>query len=486
MIYWGISANSHDAAIAVFEGKTLLFASHSERFTSVKNDPDLSKNMINFLVLKYGKPSEIFWYENPLQKTLRQLAAGQGLLWRENNIKNYLKSYNISAPINYSNHHMSHAAAAYYTSPYKDCAALIVDSIGEWDTISIWKTENNSLKRVYRETYPNSLGLFYSAMTQRIGLNPQEDEYILMGMSAYGDPNKFKNDIEESFFNGNKVSTNLHRGCRSWRTDLSSEQDCYDIAAATQSIYEDKFRDLIIKTKELTGKDNIVLAGGCILNCLANPIVWNYFKNVWIFPNPGDAGSSVGAILAHTKHHIKWKNNFLGYSISGNYPVKKTLETLLSGSPVGVANGAAEFGPRALGNRSLLADPRSLEMKDKVNQIKRRQKFRPFAPAILEEFADDYFELSGYSSRYMQYAVRCKQPELIPAATHIDNTARVQTVPQNNHGFRLLLEEWYEATGCPVLLNTSLNIKGYPIVNDQTDARSFETFYNLPVFLNQK
>jgi carbamoyltransferase len=482
MIKWGISANSHDGAISVFENNQLLFAGHTERFSKIKNDPDIPANMVRYLKKQWGDPFEVFWYERPISKTFRQLWAGQGWKWSDNNISKYLKSADIHAPVTFVDHHTSHAAAAYYTAPFTDCATLVIDSIGEWDTTSIWVDNNSTPKKIWTRTYPNSLGLFYSAMTQRIGLKPQEDEYILMGMAAYGDPTRLIDRIRNDMWKDNSIAVNLHRGCMEWAQELNTIQDHFDIAAATQKLYEDEFEKLLILVREKTDKTNIALAGGCALNCVANTIASKYFENVWIFPNPGDSGSAIGAVLAHSQKHLTWNDCFWGYDIKREYPVKKILADLLAKKAVGVANGRAEFGPRALGNRSLLADPRTQEMKDKVNNIKKRQQFRPFAPAILEEFADDYFNLNNNTSRFMQYAVKCKQPELIPAAIHHDGTSRVQTVPAGNHGFRLLLEEWYEATGCPVLLNTSLNIKGQPIVNDLVDARAFADTYYVNVY----
>ena len=200
-------------------------------------------------------------------------------------------------------------------------------------------------------------------------------------------------------------------------------------------------------------------------------------------PNPGDAGSSLGAIANVLRKPLDWQNPYLGTEISREYPVKQALEELLDSGVVGVANGRAEFGPRSLGNRSLLADPRGGEMKDKVNKIKQRQLFRPFAPAILEEFVHDYFEIHQKTSPYMQFIGKVKDPLSYPAITHIDGTSRIQTVnKRQNPGFYSLLCAWYDKTGCPLLLNTSLNIKGQPIVNNETDASSFQSFYNVKVF----
>ena len=485
MIIWGISANSHDAALAVFKDSKLIFASHSERFSRVKNDAHLCAKLIDHAVSLAGIPDLVCWYETPILKSLRQLFAGQGLKFRENNIKRYLEQHGITADIVYIDHHLSHAAAAYYTAPWSDCAVLCVDSIGEFTTTSVWHDKSHALEPVSRRRYPNSLGLFYSAMTQRVGLKPQEDEYILMGMAAYGDPDRLYDRMMSSFFDYRGLKVNLHRGAMGWAEDLNSVQDNFDIAAAAQRIYQEQFEYLLIETKNMTGKSKIALAGGCVLNCVANVLAWKHFSDVWIFPNPGDAGSSVGAVLAHTKQRIKIEDCYLGYDIKGDYPVKDLLEDLLQGIPVGVANGPAEFGPRALGNRSLLADPRSNTVKDRVNEIKRRQQFRPFAPAVLEEFANQYFDLPS-SSPFMQYTVPCKCPDYLPGVVHVDGTSRIQTVPPGNTGFRLLLEAWYESTGCPVLLNTSLNIKGYPMANDHHDAEMFQIHYSVPVHVRQK
>jgi carbamoyltransferase len=200
-------------------------------------------------------------------------------------------------------------------------------------------------------------------------------------------------------------------------------------------------------------------------------------------PNPGDAGSSLGAAALTHGGRLTWRDAFLGHFIPGDYPVKPLLDHLLQNKIVGVASGRAEWGPRALGNRSLLADPRGWEIKDRVNEIKRRQKFRPFAPVILEELADEYFVMPpGWDScRYMQSVAHCREPDRFPAVCHVDGTSRVQTVPADGSGIRRLLEQWYLLTGCPMLLNTSLNIRGEPMVNDRSDADRFEDLYGVKV-----
>jgi carbamoyltransferase len=221
--------------------------------------------------------------------------------------------------------------------------------------------------------------------------------------------------------------------------------------------------------------------GGCALNCKANSKIKNLWDDVWIMPNPGDAGSAIGAVLAHYKHPITWTGPYLGYNIDRPYPVEQLIKELKRSGIVGVANGPAEFGPRALGNRSLLADPRGIHIKHRVNEIKKRQQFRPFAPAILEEHAAEYFD--GPVSSYMQYTAVCRFPERFPAIVHKDGTSRVQTVSKTDRsGFRQLLEQWYAETGCPMLLNTSLNIKGQPMVNTWNDGQQFAKYYNVKVY----
>ena len=484
MITWGISANSHDAALAVFTDKGLEFASHSERFSGIKNDAHLNKELIDH-ALQWGEPDEIIWYERPLVKTLRQLRAGQGLRLGENNIRKYLRSYGLHAPVRYIDHHESHAAAGYYTSGFTEACVVCIDSIGEFDTLTIWHGKDSTLTPIYRQVYPHSVGLWYSAITQRVGLKPQEDEYILMGMAAYGDPNRLYRDIKSDFVEVGdrtlvKFNQNLHKGCLDWRPDLASEQDMFDIAAGTQAVYEDILRWVLGKAARMLPTKNLVLMGGCALNCSANHIAYDYFDDVWIMPNPGDAGSAIGCVLAHKKQHMEMSHVYLGYNIEGEYPVEQVLNELLTTGICGVASGRAEFGPRAFGHRSLLADPRGADIKDRVNTIKRRQKFRPFAPAVLEEHAATYFD--GPTSPFMQYTSTCTDLGL-PAITHGDGTSRVQTVSTTQSvGFRKLLERWYEETGCPILLNTSLNIKGKPMVNTVEDAQAFEQHYGVKVF----
>ena len=473
MINWGISAGYHDAALSVIKDGEIVFASHAERYSGYKNDKYLNDNLLND-ALQYGEPDKIYWYENPVLKATRRLYSRQPNPWV--NPKSYFDKlkYQPKCKIKWGNHHRSHFAAGYYTRPFDDCATLVIDAIGEWVTTSIWDND----KLVWSRKYPNSLGLFYSAFTDRVGLKANEDEYILMGMSAYGDKYRFSKEISDLLAN----KTPFHRGVKWWRPELEPE-DYFDVAAGVQSVYEKWLGALLHLTAELTRKRDLVFMGGCALNCLANRLLPDFFRKYWIMPNPGDAGSSLGAVLAGTKQRVDFKTAYLGHDIKGEYPVDAVLHELMTSGMVGVASGRAEFGPRALGNRSLLADPRGQDMKDKVNSIKRRQEFRPFAPVIRQCDAQHHFDVDVFfNSPYMQEVVRCKEPEKYPAIVHKDGTSRVQTVSYAHHPeLYVLLTKWYEETGCPMLLNTSLNIKGKPIVNNRIDADVFENFYGVKV-----
>ncbi len=440
----GISEGMHDAAMCVLIDNKIYHASHSERFSRVKNDKWLHKNQ--FPTGFRTKPI-VAYYEKPFWKNLRRLYAGQK--WRK-----VETDYDVSFP-----HHKCHAAAGYYTAPFDDCNILVIDAIGEWDTVSIWEGKNNKLKKIKSWKYPYSIGLLYSAITKRIGLKPQEDEYITMGMAAYGHKTYNLEDLLEE---------NNHWGVGNLLPDAKNE----DLALSVQLLYESKLLELV----KLCPKKNLVIMGGCALNCSANSKIQG--KNIWIMPNPGDAGSSLGAAALVREQKLKWKHPYLGTSIPRLINPKEVVKELLKNKICGVANGRAEFGPRALGNRSLLGDPR-YDIKDTVNTIKRRQKFRPFAPAILEEYADEYFR--GPMNRYMQFVAKAKHD--YKSVTHVDGTARVQLVEKTNTSIlRKILEEWYDKTGVPMLLNTSLNIKGQPMVDTWEDAKEFMEKYNVRVF----
>ena len=249
-----------------------------------------------------------------------------------------------------------------------------------------------------------------------------------------------------------------------------------DVAASVQSILEIEILKIMKKARKYSA--HLCYGGGVALNCLANSKIRPMFNNMWIMPNPGDAGSSLGAAAAYLDKPLNWIDPYLGYNIERPINVKEVVKYLIDNSYCGIANGRAEFGPRALGNRSLIADPR-VDIKNTINKIKKRQTFRPFAPAILSEFANEYFD--GPMNEYMQFVAKAKHD--YDSVSHVDGTARVQVVkPDCKSILRLILEEWYEETGCPMLLNTSLNIKGMPMVNDESDAHKFQSIYNVRVF----
>ena len=487
----GLSGGFHDAAAAVVspDGE-ILFAAHSERYTKKKNDPDLDPHLLRS-VMCYGI-SHIAWYERPWMHNIQQWRSGQRLYgpWTvgETIRQRMGEAYDGPRFFHSFPHHLSHAAAGFQTSPFTSAAVVVIDAIGELDTITIYRATYDDhgralYDRMWRQAYPHSIGLFYSAITQAVGLKPMDEEYITMGMAAYGSAlgagwmrEQFVDDISTARFR-----KNLHIGFDEHELSFTHNED---IAASAQALTEMLLDKIMFRARSITGCDDLVYMGGVALNCVANArILGRYFNRTWIMPNPGDAGSSLGAAALVNRKKLRWNDAFLGYDMGRDYPVKAALDELIKNKIVGVASGRAEFGPRALGNRSLLADPRGPDIKDRVNEIKRRQKFRPFAPVILEEHVHDYFDMpKGWiSSPYMQITAKVKRPDLYPAISHVDGSARVQTVAPDGSGIRQLLEAWYLLTGCPMLLNTSLNIRGEPMVNDREDADRFEREYGVKV-----
>jgi carbamoyltransferase len=487
----GISAGFHDAAVAVVrEDGEIVFAGHSERYSKIKNDTNIHADLLQECC-DYNVDTVAF-YERPWMHNIQQWWSGQkryGMWTTHDAIRWHLGSWyqqparrEVCYP-----HHLSHAAAGFQTSPFDRAAIVVIDAIGEFDTISIYRAAYDDqgrahYRKMWGQRYPHSIGLFYSAITKAVRLKPMEEEYITMGMAAYGSDlgagwmrDQFIDDVETA-----KFKKNLHIG---FDDDDLSDVANEDIAACAQRLTEELIMSVIRRARELVESDNLVYMGGVALNCVANSRLGQIFDNIWIMPNPGDAGSSLGAAALAHGGRLTWRDAFLGYDIAGEYPVKPLLDELTTNKIVGVASGRAEWGPRALGNRSLLADPRGWEIKDQVNEIKRRQKFRPFAPVILEEMVDEYFVMPrGWDHcRYMQSVANCREPDRYPAICHVDGTSRVQTVPRDGSGIRRLLEQWYVWTGCPMLLNTSLNIRGEPMVNDRADADRFEQLYGVKV-----
>ena len=501
MIHVGVSCGFHDAGMAVIDGGgEILYAGHSERYSKKKHDKDLHPDMVTD-AMKYVSntdPIQLYYYERPLVKMIREFMSGQwsrGLrsplssrtIIGKEFINAFLPSTQLTKRIKNKPHHKCHAAAGFQTSPFNEATVVVIDAIGEVDCATIWHAHYNKkghakYKRLWSMRYPNSIGLFYSAMTHRIGLRPLDEEYILMGMAAYGQP-KHTAEIEEYFGANNDrllFTRNAHAGVDETFLEGANE---FDIAASTQS-YVEKLIKLVMNKARIKGKStNLVYGGGCALNCSANRLLGRYFKDIWIMPNPGDAGNALGAAALGYGKRVNWKHAFLGTNIPGAYPIKETINALKTDMIVGVATGRAEFGPRALGTRSLLADPRGSEIKDKVNKIKKRQEFRPFAPMILEEHVHKYFVMptNWDSSPYMQVTATCRFPEKFPAIVHADGTSRVQTISDDGTGIRRLLKAWHKETGCPILLNTSLNIRGEPMVNDREDADRFEKLYKTKV-----
>jgi carbamoyltransferase len=495
MNYIAISSGFHDAALSIVNSYgEIVFAGHSERYSNFKHDSHLCLPLITDAKSYMDEDDyEVHYYERPWLKYIRQLRSGEDTRLRNLFAKNVIGASTVkhhlgNKTVHTHNHHLSHAAAGFQTSPFADATVVIIDSIGEFDTISIWDasydedTGRAEYKKLWGQTYPDSIGLFYSAMTARVGLRPLDEEYILMGMAAYGQ-SRHSGEIYDTLVASARelrFDTNLHIGVPA---KFLEGADHMDIATSTQIVTEHLIQHVISKARMLGRSKNLVYGGGVALNCLANRLLGNYYDDIWIMPNPGDAGSSLGAAALGYRCKLQWTDAYLGHDIKGEYPVNALLDHLLRDKIVGVASGRAEFGPRALGNRSLLADPRGSEIKDKVNEIKQRQKFRPFAPVILEEYADNYFDMpSGFnSSRYMQCISDCRTPDLFPAIVHVDGSSRVQTVPKDGSGIRELLEKWFVLTGCPMLLNTSLNVRGEPMVNDRADADRFEQLYGVKV-----
>lgn len=513
----GISSMFHDASTCVIEDGDILFAGHAERYSRVKNDAFINQKLMKD-TLKHGLPDVIVLHESSKLKQKRRLKqftwSSIKAAFTEPTAEEYLEKYYPQLkgiPVTNCLHHESHAAAGVLTSDFEDCAIMTIDAIGEYQTATIyrWETQRGGSTRLdlmHEVKFPNSLGLFYSAITGAVGLKPMEDEYILMGMAAYGNPvyvdkmNKelFKSEISTTR-NGQVVGNlstalqtiDLSKGLpKTFMSEeaLADEQIQFDLAASAQQICEERILAYAKLAKEYTKSNNLVFMGGCALNCVANSRLYDLYQNVHIMPNPGDAGSSLGAAALfyynQTGERVNWETPFLGYNINGAWPKEKFLASLRKGEIFGVANGPAEYGPRAFGNRSLFADPRGDTIKDKVNEIKRRQQFRPFAPIVLEEHASDWFDMPGgkIDSPYMQFVAKCRKPDVIPAVVHGDGTSRVQTVNRRNHPeLYHAMRQWYAETGCPVVLNTSLNIKGQPIVNTAKEAEEFAKHYKVPV-----
>ena len=538
----GISCYYHDSSAAILKDGKVIAAVEEERFSRKKFDDDFPKQAINWCLKESGISSKnldsVAFYDKPVLKFERLLdnyiaVAPRGLysfldvipkwlhkrLWVKDEISKHLKYFN--GEIIFPEHHMSHAAHAFFTSPFDEAAILTVDGVGEWTTASFGTAHDRTIKLTNDIRWPHSVGLFYSAFTYFLGFKVNEGEYKLMGLSAYGKPKYYdlimenlvdvKNDgsihlnMKYFSFTYDKVMTNqkfsVLFGIPPRKEDSKAEQIHYDIAASAQLVLEDILLKMVNHVHKKTGMTNLCFGGGVALNGVANYRILKEgpFENIHIPPSPGDGGSAIGCaqylyychkkIKRKIEHDIK-NNIFVGPSYS-NDEIKsfldinkidyKFLETnsllqtvaklIVEGNVVGWYQGKMEWGPRALGNRSIIADPRNAKMKDILNEkIKHRESFRPFAPCILEEYTSEYFDID-VPSPYMLLVAPVKKPEKIPAVTHVDGTARLQTVSKDiNLLFYNLITEFHKITGIPVLINTSMNVRGEPIVDTPEQA----------------
>lgn len=460
----GINQFSHDAAISVLKNGQVVFAAHEERYSKIKNDWYLGSEIVQE-ALSFGEPDIIAYYEKPILKKIRCKLFG-------GHYSSYQK-LELGARTKTVKHHKSHAAAGYYTSKFDRALIIVVDSIGEFETATAWIGDKDELKQVYSVKYPFSFGLFYSAFTEAIGFKPNEEEYIMMGLSAYGEKERYVKEIEPLFPRWNVQKYNFHYGVDLREIGIIEPVDS-DIAATVQFIFEKRLFEFIHAMQVATNIfDNLVLSGGCALNATANGKIRKMCKKLWINPNPGDSGSSLGAALAVFKRHIHVDNMFLGTDINRQFKVDKIIKSLKEKGLAAVASGRAEFGPRALGNRSIFGDASLPDIQDIVNKYKGREAFRPFGCVVLEHLAHEWFDID-YPSPYMKETFRCLRRDEIPGVVHEDGSTRVQTVNEKQHKDLFeLLSKWNNQTGVPLLLNTSLNIKGQPIINDEKDVAAW-------------
>ena len=567
----GISAYYHDSAASIIIDGKIIAAAQEERFTRKKHDSSYPFNAIEFVLkysnLKLSEVDHIIFFEKPFLKFERLLEtyvafAPKGFIsfckaipiWLKeklfqkkmlfSELKRHDNNFTDSKKIFFSEHHLSHAASAFFPSPFEEAIILTADAVGEWATTTVAIGKKNSLDIKKEIHFPNYLGLLYSAFTYYTGFKVNSGEYKLMGLAQYGKPIyvdkikkiiEIKNDgtfrLDQSYFNyatgltmtNNKFDNLFGEKVRDSKKDKIN-QFHMDIAASIQNVTEEIMIKLTKSIREEYGIRNLCLAGGVALNCVANGkiIKEKIFENVWIQPAAGDAGGSLGAALAHwyieKKNQRKvspsddMKGSYLGQEFSENQIIDElneigakfktldyedliniTAQNLSNQKVIGWFQGRMEFGPRALGCRSILADPRSPNMQKNLNlKVKYRESFRPFAPSILRDDLSKWFDLDINSPYMLLVAnlsshkrIKISQNEKnlfgidklnvtrseIPAVTHVDYSSRIQTVnKETNKIFFDLLTKFKEITGCPILINTSFNVRGEPIVNSPTDA----------------
>ena len=567
----GISAFYHDSAACILKDGEIIAAAQEERFTRKKHDPSYPQNAIEFVLkfanLKLNKVDKIVFFEKPFLKFERLLEtyvafAPKGFasftkampLWLKEKLfqKNFLfnklkvhdKEYKSDQNIFFSDHHLSHAASAFFPSPYEEAIVLTADGVGEWATTTVAIGKGNELEIKKEIHFPHSLGLLYSAFTYYTGFKVNSGEYKLMGLAPYGSP-IYEEKIKKLIDIKNDGTFRLDQKYFNYSTGLTMTNDKFnnlfgqkprdpknekitqfhmDIAASIQKVTEEVMINLAKSIRNDYGIKNLCLAGGVALNCVANGKILKekIFDNIWIQPAAGDAGGSLGAALAlwyiedgnkrtvnsrddmkgsylgaeFTQKEIEEELKYLGASYETfKYEdlINKTAEFLSNEKAIGWFQGRMEFGPRALGGRSILGDPRSDKMQKNLNlKVKYRESFRPFAPSVLRDDLSDWFDLNVDSPYMLLVAnidsskkiemtneekklfgidkLNIKRSE-IPAVTHIDYSSRVQTVTKNtNDRYYDLILKFKEKTGCPVVINTSFNVRGEPIVNTPTDA----------------
>ena len=530
MIKLGISAFYHDSAACITTGNLVLAAAEEERFTGIKHDSRFPKNAIKWLLYstntKITDIQEVHWYENPdikddRVKTIFNKRPIKTFFLRQrykkdrknNSPENLLKTLGYTGKIIYHDHHYSHAAFSYFTSPYRNAAILTVDGVGEWETTTISLGSGKSIKKIFSVDFPHSLGMLYSTITAYLGFQPNEGEYKVMGLAPYGDPSKYLGKLQK-ILDSNQPKLYLYQKYFTWEysdrvmfnkklchllelpprlPEDTLKQEHKNLAAALQKLYEQEFLKLVKKAKELTGSENLCLGGGCAYNGVANSLAYKYFKSIHIPFAPSDAGSAIGACLdnhcnpspylgpsysdVQVKRILKqYKNRVWSFQLSEDKIITKVAELLASQNIVAWFQGKMEFGARALGNRSILASPMRANMREKLNYvIKKREGFRPFAPSVIEEEANTFFDIKE-PVPHMNQVVKSKV-NFLPAATHVDGTCRVQTVRKSqNLKYWRLLQEVGRITKIPVLLNTSFNLKDQTITIDPKQA--IERFIN--------
>jgi carbamoyltransferase len=496
--YVGFSEFYHDAGVSVIEEDgTVSYATHAERWSKKKNDAVIPDSLWDFVGQE--KDEVITFYED------HEIKYGlRGGIIVAPNLEEHVRYLNrhekvpVYGSLVYDKHHLhhvSHCAGAFYTRHWQsaeDTVMVSIDGAGEVQTAVIMDHNFNLIREWH---YPKSVGLIYGMVTQFLGLKPLEDEYVVMGLSSYGE-DMFSDWIYEKYHSFTDIAREVEQGIligeeasqrekqrQQFRRDLErkvKDHRAENAAASVQAFAERAILEIMTEARKYGSK--LVYSGGCAQNVVVNSKIRTMFDDMHISIAPADSGSSLGCAARTWAQetggtHLKW-SPYMGTNIDREINPKEVVDHLMKYQHCGVANGRAEFGPRALGNRSLIADVR-FDVKDTVNEIKRRQKYRPFAPAILEEYADQYFE--GPMNEYMQYTSKALHD--YKSVTHVDGTARVQIVRKDCQSvFRKIIEEYYERTGVPMLLNTSLNVRGRPMVDDLNDAKIWESTYNVKVF----